>query len=104
MTVCPDFAVSPVAVSGGYGVQLQLVPRGTESPSATTDHDRRCVEPPAALVEEAVELFEEEPEHPVVTQASATMTATAHATRVSISQTYIATPACPAGPIAVLPS
>jgi hypothetical protein len=40
VTFCPVLVVSPLAVSSGYGVQLQLVPRGTESPNATIDHDR----------------------------------------------------------------
>jgi hypothetical protein len=43
--------MSPSALSGGYGVQSQLVPRGTESPSATIDHVRAAEE---ALVEAAV--------------------------------------------------
>jgi hypothetical protein len=55
-----------------------LVPWGTESPSATTD------------VEEAVDLFEEDAEHPVTTQPSETRTTTAHAIpRVSISRHYL---------------
>ena len=36
-TRCPVVAASFEAVRGGYGVQSQLVPRGTESPRATTD-------------------------------------------------------------------
>src|SRR5690349_14177784 len=35
--VSPALAVRSFAVSGGYGVQSQFVPRGTESPSATID-------------------------------------------------------------------
>jgi hypothetical protein len=44
-------AMSPSALSGGYGVQWQCVPRGTESPSATMDH---VFGAPDALVGEEV--------------------------------------------------
>ena len=47
----PLLAVRPVAVNGGYGVQLQLVPRGTESPSATIDHVRGALAAPAAAAQ-----------------------------------------------------
>jgi hypothetical protein len=50
VTVWPLLAASPSALSGGYGLQSQLVPRGTESPNATIDHVRGAVD---ALVEEA---------------------------------------------------
>jgi hypothetical protein len=40
VTFCPLPDARPLAVSSGYGVQLQLVPRGTESPNATIDHAR----------------------------------------------------------------
>jgi hypothetical protein len=40
VTACPLLVDSPLAVSGGYGVQWQFVPRGTESPRATIDHVR----------------------------------------------------------------
>jgi hypothetical protein len=56
--------VSPSAVSGGYGVQSQFVPRGTESPSATTDDDA-----------------EDEVPQPVAAQPSATRAANAHTDR-----------------------
>jgi hypothetical protein len=75
-------------VSGGYGVQSQFVPCGTESPSATTDHRRWCDEPPDTL---AVEVVDVDAEQPVRRQPSpARMTTTAVGTpRVPISRAYI---------------
>jgi hypothetical protein len=67
VTVCSVFAVSPLAVSGGYGVHLQLLPYGTESPRATIDHWRGCE-------------FDEDAPHPATAQPSATRAPTALAT------------------------
>jgi len=38
VTDLPLLAARSSAVSGGYGLQSQFVPRGTESPRATIDH------------------------------------------------------------------
>jgi hypothetical protein len=59
LTVRPILAVSPSAVSGGYGLQSQLVPRGTESSSATTDHFRSTWD--AAVDEDAAEADTPDP-------------------------------------------
>jgi hypothetical protein len=58
VTVWPLLAVSPSALSGGYGRQSQLVPRGTESPNATIDHVRGAVDAPVEeVVTEEAELL-----------------------------------------------
>jgi hypothetical protein len=81
VTLWPVLLVSPLAVSSGYGVQLQFVPRGTESPNATIDHDRDgvvVVEDDVVeeeVVEEAAD-FREFP-HAVAIQQSASRQATA---------------------------
>jgi hypothetical protein len=85
ITFCPLVVDSPLAVSGGYGVQLQLVPRGTESPSATIDQVRKApvVVVEDGMVEEAVvdedvaaDSRDRLP-HAVVTQQSTTKPASA---------------------------
>jgi len=65
--------MSPSALSGGYGVQSQFVPRGTESPSATTDHVRDFV------VED--EADSEDRPQPAATAVSTTTPATARPRR-----------------------
>jgi hypothetical protein len=83
VTFWPVLLVSPPAVSSGYGVQLQFVPRGTESPNATIDHDRDGavvvveddIVAEEVVVEEAAD-FREFP-HAVAIQQSATRQATA---------------------------
>jgi len=55
VTVSPVLAVSPSALSDGYALQSQLVPRGTESPSATIDHVRGAL---GVLVEECAVVDE----------------------------------------------
>jgi hypothetical protein len=73
-----DDAVSPSAVRGGYGVQWQLVPRGTESPSATKDDVSGAV---AVVVEEPLPEDDRDDEQPLAMQHSATRPASAHPSR-----------------------
>jgi hypothetical protein len=61
-------------VSGGYGRHRQFVPRGTESPNATTDH---VLGAPYAVVEDAI-----------ATQLSAIRAATTESRRSPISRMY----------------
>jgi hypothetical protein len=83
VTFCPVLVESPLAVRGGYGVQSQLVPRGTESPSATIDHVRDAPVVVVAVVEDAVvdEVVAADSgdrlPHAVATQQSATRPAAA---------------------------
>ena len=55
VTVSPVLAVSPSALSCGYGEQSQLAPRGTESPSAVIVRDGGEL-----AVDEDVRLFVEQ--------------------------------------------
>jgi hypothetical protein len=88
---CPVLVVSPLAVSGGYGVQLQFVPRGTESPRATIDHVLAVLDVVAvevlveetgvdAAVDEDVEELDDLPQ-PERENATATSPTTAKPTR-----------------------
>jgi hypothetical protein len=76
VTVCPVFVASPSAVSGGYGRQSQFVPRGTESPNATIDHDA-----PDVPVEEDGFERRDDAEQAVVAQVSATRAKTTQPSR-----------------------
>ena len=59
VTACPLVAASPSALSGGYGLQSQFAPRGTESPRATIDHVRAAV----LVVAEGVAVEVDVPPH-----------------------------------------
>jgi hypothetical protein len=72
--------MSPSALSGGYGVQSQFVPRGTESPSATTDHVRDALD---VVVED--EADPEDRPQPAVTVVSTTTPATARPRRRALT-------------------
>jgi hypothetical protein len=70
--------MSPFAVRGGYGVQWQLVSRGTESPSATRDGVSGAV---AVVVDEPSPEADRDDEQPLAKQHSATRAASAHPSR-----------------------
>jgi hypothetical protein len=84
--------MSPSALNGGYGVQSQFVPRGTESPSATTDHVRDAEAAPvetavvaaAVLVEDAAWCVDDPP-HPLKAHASTTSPTTAQAPPAAVT-------------------
>src|SRR6476659_931334 len=69
LTIRPVCDASPLAVRFGYGVQAQLVPRGTESPRATTDDVCKCLR--AALVLEKFEMVRADAEYPATRDVAA---------------------------------
>jgi hypothetical protein len=81
-------AISASALSRGYGLQSQFVPRGTESPSATIDHARdaealpveTAVAATAVPVEDADPSVDDRPQ-PLEAHASTTSPTTARPRR-----------------------
>src|SRR5262249_35081665 len=77
VTAWPLLAASPSALSGGYGLQSQFAPRGTESPRATIDHFRVAV----LVVAEEVVVEVDVPPHADATPQNVIRATTALARR-----------------------
>src|SRR5262249_34114769 len=78
--VWPVLFVRSSAVRGGYGLQSQFVPRGTESPRAVTDSGVAGA-PTVEAVEAAADDSDDAPEHADTTSPIATRPTSAHAVR-----------------------
>ncbi len=80
-------------MSGGYGLQSQLVPRGTESPSATMDDVRGAAD---VLVEDDVFDSGDDVEQEVAIQVRAIRPMTAQPSRrLPISRVIVTKPSSP---------
>jgi hypothetical protein len=82
LTVPPVCDASPLAVRFGYGLQAQLVPRGTESPRATTDDICKSLRP--ALVLENFEMVGADAKQPATRHVRATNATAAQRDRASL--------------------